>query len=229
MRTNILILCGLFVLPSCATLRKLSEGAPGFAGREAYDARVKALTEKHTLADQCAEKGAGKDEKAGVVEVVAHPDGKITARSMLWPGTPAVEACVIEAAQKATLPPQPGIPVATLWDFRPMEIRPKDPPAPDLPEPIQNKAGLFQEEVEGQCGFKLPPDFYVSIEVGFNVFPGGKVGAVNVINSNAKDGDFESCVMKLMGGKTMPDLGYDGAVPVSFRFKLGLKTISGGM
>jgi hypothetical protein len=221
-RYNLVFLFVLVGVGGCATLKKLSEGAPGFAGKEQFEARVKEIDSNHKVVDQCAAAGSTPD-KAGIIEVTAHPDGTVVGRALQWKGAPQVEACVVDAISKVKLSPLAGLPISTVWDFRPKGERPEQPPTDEMRHPIQEQIPIYQGEVEGQCGPLVPPEFYIQVLVVMHVFPGGKVGAVNVVESNAKEGDFERCVIDLLRKKTVQDLGYDGAVPVTFRFKLGLK------
>ena len=111
----------------CAAFKSTSTVAP-FAGTTVLEARQKELLAKADVASQCRSPTPEPD-KGGIVEVTAHADGKVSARSMMWRGAEAMATCVVDAANKITLTPLPSPSISTLWTFG------QAPPPPNLDDP----------------------------------------------------------------------------------------------
>jgi hypothetical protein len=80
---------------------------------------------------------------------------------------------------------------------------------------------LLQTDVAGCEQRYLSPEFPANIELQFTILPGGKTAAVNVVESTAKDGDFDSCVQRIVGGTTFPDPGAPMGFGSTIRFHVG--------
>ncbi len=206
------------LVAGCATGSGGSGSAP-FQGKEAYEARVKALDDlQKTAITGCgAEKWTG---KGGFFEVTAGADGKIAARQIAWDSNPEVAKCILDAAAKAQLPPLPGPPVSHIWGVAAPNVelpKPADVPSGD----IVAVQGRMSEQGIASCAQRyLPPEMPVDIEVSLFVF-GAKPYVINVASSNAKDGDFETCVQQYVGGETMPASPPGGFYITRLKFHVG--------
>lgn len=212
----------LFVLVGgCASFTaggKNSAVAP-FTSKDAVDNRIKEIISKSEVAKNCPSKTAEAD-KGGVLEVTAAADGKLSARQVDWKGDPSVGACIVAEAAKVTLAPLAGPPVSTLWIFA--QTFPNPGP---LPDNVAARYNDFKNKVNDEiiaCGNRyLPPEFPANISLQFNIVPGGKVVAVNVVGSTAKDGDFETCTQQALAKMEAPDMQYAGPYPMQHSMHIG--------
>ena len=217
----------LFLSPAllggaCATLLSSSSSSAPFQGAEAVEARIKEIHGKIPVANECLKDPAAKDVR-GIFEVTADAAGKLVGRAMLYQGKPEIERCVVDAINKSTVAPLPGPQVSTFWDFS-AATAPK-PTAPDsdfLKTAQMTFSSRIRPEIDGCAQRNLPPDFPADIAIGYSVFPGGKIAGATVIESNAKDGSFDSCVQNAIGGATFQDLKFDGGFPLRVSFHVGL-------
>ena len=221
------LLLPTLLLSACATLKSGSSSAP-FQGTDAVAARIKEINEKFTVAGPCLKAATDPTtEKGGVLEVMAGADGKLAARTLVWEGTAGVQKCIIDAASATTITPLPGPPIGTVWTFAAPGTPPPPPPDrdPAVARAIADEQGRIANELEGSCAQRfIPPEQPTDIELAFYIMPGGKPAAVNVTDSTAKDGDFETCSQSLIAGKTLPDPRYAGPFPAKMHFHFGRLT-----
>lgn len=220
-RSNLRHLAVILVLAGCVTGGGSSSTRP-FQGQAAVEARIKQLNDQSQVSAAC-QRQADKSDRGGYIEVTASAVGKLVVRPLFWRGSPSTLNCIVDAAKKATVPPLPGPPVSTYWEFR----LPGEPP---LPAPDINKVSTRELKTVREhmlldvqaCALRfLPPEFPADIEVAFYVMPGGKPAVPNVIMSTSNDGGFDTCVLELVGGQTFPDPHYEGPFPLALKFHVG--------
>lgn len=205
----------------CATGAS-SGGSAASPGADAVKARITAIEGSGGPALKCLEKAQKTDQ--GIFEVTADAAGKVTGRAVSWTGAPEVSACIVDVAVKVTLPSLAGPPVSALWTIRPKDAPPPAPPpdAAGVSASIHELEGKLAENDVHSCAQRyLPNDFPANVELHFSIFPGGKAAAVNVMNSTSKDGDFDSCVQKVIAGATFPDPKSEMGFPVDLHFHVG--------
>jgi hypothetical protein len=211
----------LALAAGCATGAGSGGTAPS-PGGDAVKARITQLENAGNPAIACLEK-AGKTD-VGIFEVTADAAGKVAGRAVAWTGAPEVSACILDVANKLTVPAQAGPPVSALWTIRPKDAPPPQPPA--------DAAGVSAavHEVEGKLGSTdipgcaqryLPNDFPANIALHLTIMTGGKAAAVNVMSSTSKDGDFDSCVQKAVAGAAFPDPKSEMGFPIDLAFHVG--------
>jgi hypothetical protein len=220
MRPWFFLILGPLAVP-CASTQLPGLVAP-FQGAGVIKARINELNEKAVNVNTCTA-GMSPTDKGGIVEVTADAQGQVRARTIKWEGDPAIEKCLLEGAAKLTLSPLPGPSISTFWQFTSPHAEPL--PAPDLTMVSENDMHAVQErltpEVDACAQRNLPPEFPADVEVSFFLYGAGKVAAVNVTYSTAKDGNFEACVQELVTAASFPKPNYGGLFPVKLRFHVG--------
>jgi hypothetical protein len=210
-----------FGLVGCATLKTGSKATSYFQGAAALDMRQKEIQAKAAegLKGKCPLPVGQPPDPGGLLEVTAETDGKLSARPMIWKGSDATSSCLTAEISKITITPLPGPPVTNLIQFGTYTSG-TQPDDIGLQKRVADQEGRLKEAMNTICGSLLPPEFGVDIKAAFYIFPGGKVGGLNIIESTAKDGNFEACVAKQLKETKFPDTNFDGpyATQVSYHF-----------
>jgi hypothetical protein len=217
------LLIPCLMLVGCATTGSAGKSKPQFPGEAAVTKRRTEILDASKAVGDCFKTKPGEPTPRGYFEVTAAADGKLSARTISWNGPPEAAQCVMQKAAATTLTPLPGPAVGNIWQF----LRPgESPPTPDSQsletkmQPIQANA---QTEVEACAQRNLPPEFFAEILVAFFVGPGGKAYAPTVMNSTSNDGNYDTCVLEVIGHTKFPDVVQDMPLPLSLRFSVGIK------
>lgn len=220
MKRTIPLLVSL-ALVGCATLKTGGKVAPHFQGATVLDMRQKEIQAKamEALKGKCPQP-IGTQDPGGLIELKADAEGKITARTMIWKGSDEFAKCLTTELSKGTLSPLSGPAITTLTGFG--AYKPGEQPNDrNVQKQLFEHEGRLKETATATCGNLLPPEFPADIKIAFYIFPGGKVGGLNITESNAKDGPFEVCVAKLISESKFPDTGFDGAYAAEYSQHFG--------
>lgn len=210
-----------FVLVGCATLKTGGKVIPHFQGAAVLEMRQKEIQAKsaEALKGKCPQPIGQEPDAGGLVELKAEADGKLVARPVIWKGSDTLSSCLVAELNKATVTPLPGPAITSLIGFG--TFKPGEQPDDRaLQRAISDQEARVKEAMATTCGALLPPEFPADIKVAFYIFPGGKVGGLNIVESSAKDGAFEACVAKSLSETKFPDPHFDGpyATQVSYHF-----------
>jgi hypothetical protein len=207
----------------CATTG--STGAKGtsapFPGEQQVEKRRNELLDASKLVKDCLKAKAGESlGNGGVFEVIADASGKLSVKAIKWDGPQTAPQCVVETGQKATVTPFAGTPVGVLWEFWVNPPAKQDPPK-DADMKTQTVQNNMANEVDACYQRNLPPDFPADITVTFYVGADGGVYAPTVIESNSKDGGYDSCVRDAVANAKFPKLEIQNPVPLKLSWHRG--------
>lgn len=215
---NLLISFGL-LLSACATMGGGTKSSGAFPGKEAVEKRKLEIVDAHKVANGCLK---GEGIKGGFFAITADPSGKLSAQQIKWDGPPAVAQCILDAANKATITPAQGLPVAATWQFWAPGA---EPPPQQLPDGIEGKIGGLQEVIHAEvmsCGSRFLGDgFYAQTSVMVFVTPEGKAYAPTVMSSNANDTSFDGCVLDAVAKAKYPPFDIVNPAPLTMTFTIG--------
>jgi hypothetical protein len=222
-----LMLASLFFV-GCATTSGAGGGGGGknsgpFQGKEAVEKRRKEIFDASKVANDCMKGKPGDTAaKGGIFAVVATSDGKMTGKIVQWDGPQPMAQCIVDAAAKTAITPLAGPPVGALWEFWAPGVQPKQP---EQPEDLESKMQALQNEagsdVDACYQANLPTDFPVDIAVAFYVTHDGVVYAPTVIDSNSKDGGYDSCVLGVVAKLKFPTIKVEQPLPVTLKWHRG--------
>jgi hypothetical protein len=226
--TRQLLIASLFLV-GCATTSGAGGGGGGsknsgpFQGKEAVEKRRKEIFDASKAALDCMKVKQGEaTAKGGIFAVTAAADGKLSAQKVQWDGPQPMAQCIVDAANKTAITPLAGPPVGALWEFWAPGIQPK---APEQPSDMETKMQALQNGAANDVDFcyqnNLPPDFPVDIAVAFFVTGDGNVYAPTVVDSNSKDGGYDSCVLGIVSKLHFPTLAVEYPLPVTLKWHRG--------
>jgi hypothetical protein len=224
--TRQLLIASLFFV-GCAT----TSGAGGgggknsgpFQGKAAVENRRKEILDASKVATDCMKVKQGEAvAKGGIFALTAGPDGKLSAKTVKWDGPQPMAQCIVDAANKATITPLAGPPVGALWEFWAPGVAPKQP---EPPEDLETKMQALQNSAGNDVDFcyqaNLPVDFPADIAVAFFVTADGNVWAPTVVDSNSKDGGYDSCVLGVVSKLKFPNINVENPLPVTLKWHRG--------
>ncbi|HEX2569897.1 MAG TPA: hypothetical protein VH877_10110 [Polyangia bacterium] len=219
-RTILLFASVLFV--GCATVKSASKTSGAFQGATVLDMRQKEIQTKsqEALKGKCPQPIGQAPDPGGLIELKAESDGKLAARPMIWKGSETLSSCLVTELNKVTISPLPGPAITTLIGFGTYKAgeQPNDIAVNGL---IRDHEGRIKDPLTVTCGSLLPPEFPADVKIALYIFPGGKVGGLNIVESNAKDGAFESCVAKFLTESKFPDPHFDGPYNTQINYHFG--------
>lgn len=222
---NLVLIPTLF-MAACATTGATggkSSTAP-FPGPAATEKRRLEITDAAKNVMDCMKPKKGEEQdKGGTFAVVADAGGKLTITPVKWNGSDATKQCIVEAGQKAPVSAMPGPSVGTMWEFLPPgeKSQPQTPPE-ELKVKMQGLAATMQAEVT-DCGTRyLGVDFGAQIDIAYFLYNDGRAYAPTVIQSDAKDGGFESCVQEVVAKEKFPVVSVEKPFGATMHFKIGV-------
>jgi hypothetical protein len=224
--TKHLVIASLFVA-ACATTGSVGGGSSKstgpFQGKEALEKRRTEIFEAQKAVTDCMKVKPGEDPgKGGIFAVVAGPDGKLSAKTIKWEGPPPMSQCIVDTAAKTAITPLPGPPVGMLWEFLPPGApASKQEPPDDIESRMQAAQNAAGSDVDFCYQNNLPVDFPVDISVAFYVTGDGTVYSPTVIESNSKDGGYDSCVLGVVAKMKLPALPIQNPLPLTIKWHRG--------
>ena len=220
-----LLLIPTLMLAACATTGGGSKGASApFQGADAVTKRRTEIDDAAQSSMVCMKAKPGDPPiKGGIFAVTADASGKLKVDSIKWDGPDSVKQCIVDAGAKATVTPLPGPSVGTLWEFVAPGEKSQPAKAPsDLAVKMQPLTETMQAEVVA-CGARyLGVDFGATIDVAYFLYNNGHAFVPTVIQSDAKDGSFESCVQDVVSQTKFPALSVDKPFGATAHFKIGV-------